>query len=233
VKRVTAKDRRKRWWRQRKRRQQVASDKPKSNTRIAEQYSIHPVEMIRSVPWRVLSRAARQFLDLVEVEVARHGGSNVGVPVTYEDAIEYGIVRSQIAPAQREVVTLGFLVCTDRGCGGNAEHRSPNRWRVTYLPGRSDEPGPTHDWRKFASLSLNEAKEISCEARAAKDPHVVATAIQRNRNRCRKPAPIPVRETNTESARSPVRETSTRPQNARCGKPTPLSSRPYAREDMV
>ena len=52
--------------------------------------------------------------------------------ITYDDFEAYGIHRHAISPAIREAEALGFLQVTERGRAGNAEFRSPNRFRLTY-----------------------------------------------------------------------------------------------------
>ena len=64
---------------------------------------------------------------------------------------------------------------TERGRGGNAEHRRPNLFYLTFSNWRGSraEP-PTHDWRKIKTVE--EAKEIAAKARKSKDKNVVARA---------------------------------------------------------
>src|SRR6478752_5794871 len=74
------------------------------------------------------------FLDRIEIEHADHGGNDNGrLPVTYDDFECYGIHRHAIAPAIRETVALGFAEITERGRAGNAEFRSPHKFRLTYF----------------------------------------------------------------------------------------------------
>jgi hypothetical protein len=48
----------------------------------------------------------------------------------------------------------GFIGVTERGRGGNAEHRQPNLFFLTFAHARNSraEP-PTHDWRKIKTVS--------------------------------------------------------------------------------
>jgi len=157
--------------------------------------------MLQSPAWRVLSRAARQFLDRLEIEMARHAGHNKDLPLTYQDLIEYGMTREQIPAAMREAQALGFVECTEKGSGGNAEWRKPSLWRLTYRHnhrGDRDDPGnfPTHEWEKIGSVDA--ALAIQREARANRDANAAATAKRRSRNRAVKHGPNPGRETRPE-----------------------------------
>ena len=69
--------------------------------------------------------------------------------------------RHAIAPAMREDEALGFVQVTERGRAGNADYRTPNKFRLTYQP--TDSAGPTDDWRKIKTIE--EAKAIAVAAR--------------------------------------------------------------------
>jgi len=115
---------------------------------IDGQFVAHTIEMIRSPAWCVLSRSARRVLDRIEIEHADHGGNENGrLPVTYDDFECYGIHRHAIAPAIRETVALGFAEITERGRAGNAEFRSPHKFRLTYL--RVGRAPPTNEWQRI------------------------------------------------------------------------------------
>jgi hypothetical protein len=199
------------------------------SARIGEQFANQPLRMLESPAWRVLSRAARQFINRLEIEMCKHGGRNKDLPLTYEDLVEYGITRDQIPPAMREAQALGFAVCTQKGSGGNAEWRKPNLWRLTYLHnhrGDRDDPGnfPTHEWEQIKTV--DEAEAIQCQARNTRDAKAVNAAKRRFRNRSGKPGPAPVRETRTENCYLPVQETRTQPPDFRSRKPGLLSTSP-------
>ena len=57
------------------------------------------------------------------------------MPVTYTDFVAYGVSKHAVAPALRELEALGFIEVTERGRGGNAEWRIPNKFRLTYRAG--------------------------------------------------------------------------------------------------
>jgi hypothetical protein len=175
------------------------------SAKIGEQFAAHPVRMLLSPAWRVLSRGGRQFLDRLEIEKAKHAGHNKDLPLTYKDLIEYGMTREQIPAAMREAQALGFVDRTQKGSGGNAEWRKPSRWRLTYLHSRGDprDPSnaPTHDWEKIETLA--QAKAVQRRARASQDQNVVNTAQRRNRNRFGKHPLVSGGETRTENRKCP------------------------------
>jgi hypothetical protein len=131
---------------------------------INEQFSVHTVRMLESPAWRVLSLSARRILERIEIELGHHGGNDANkLPVTYNDFVEYGVHRHAIRPAVRECVALGFLEITEQGRAGNAEFRSPNKFRLTYAYGRKVEP--THDWQHIQTI--DEADALARAARMA------------------------------------------------------------------
>ena len=77
-----------------------------------------------------------------------------------------------MAPGIREAEALGFIKVTERGRGGNAEHRRPNLFFLTFVNGRGrkSEP-PTDEWR--AIKTREDAERIAHEARLAKNPNAV------------------------------------------------------------
>jgi hypothetical protein len=116
-----------------------------------------------------------------------------------------------VAPAIREAEALGFIKVTERGRGGNAEHRKANRFFLTFAHGRDSraEP-PTHEWRRFETIE--EAESVARAARANKDADAVRFGQRRakkNKNQSRNLGPKPVRETRTETNNSPVLESRT------------------------
>jgi hypothetical protein len=118
--------------------------------------------MMESYSYRVLSLSARRLLDRVEIEHAHHGGNDNGrLPITYQDFVDYGIDRAAIAPAIREAIALGFLEVTEHGRAGNAEFRSSNQFRLTYLPaaGVTTEHGKG-GWNRFESMEDPKAEAV-------------------------------------------------------------------------
>jgi hypothetical protein len=182
----------------------------KRRNQISGQFSARLIEMLESPAWKVLSLSGRRVVDRIEIELARHGGNDNGrLPVTFEDFIEYGIHHNAIAPAVRETQALGFIRVTDRGRGGNADFRQPNRFFLTFAHGRDSRANPpTHDWRRIKSL--DEAMEIARAARDSKNPRAVQFAerrIAKTKNRYRKAVVAPHPETGSETNISPHPET--------------------------
>lgn len=141
--------------------------------RINEQFSARLIEMLEAPAYRALSRSAHLVIARIEVELAHHGGNDNGrLPVTTDNFVTYGIHRASVAPAIREAEALGFIHVTERGRGGNAEHRSPNYFFLTFAHNRNSraEP-PTHDWRRIKTDE--EAAEKARAARADKNPRAV------------------------------------------------------------
>jgi hypothetical protein len=145
---------------------------PRRN-RLSGQFSPRLIEMLNSPAYRALSRAAHQVISRVEIELGQHGGNDNGrLPVTTQDFIAYGMNRASVAPAIREAEALGFIKVTVRGRSGNAEHRSPNLFFLTFSHAvDSARNPPTHAWRHIRTLE--EAQELGRAARAAKDPRAV------------------------------------------------------------
>jgi hypothetical protein len=134
----------------------------KRRNSIDGQFAAHTIEMIKSPAWSVLSLSARRVLDRIEIEHADHGGYDNGrLPVTYDDFERYGIHRHSIAAAIRETVALGFTEITERGRAGNAEFRSPHKFRLTYFPVR--RAPPTHEWQRIKTVE--EAQALATAAR--------------------------------------------------------------------
>src|SRR5262245_20494160 len=106
----------------------------KRATKINGQFAPRTIDMLRSPAFRALSLSGHRILARIEIEHARHGGRDNGrLAVTYSDFIEYGIHRHAVSRSIREVVALGFVEVARPGRGGNATHRNPNRFRITYL----------------------------------------------------------------------------------------------------
>jgi len=150
--------------------------KPKN--KIRGQWSPRLIEMLVSPADRALSLSAHRVISRIEIELARHHGKDNGkLPVTKQNFIDYGIHHNAVAPAVREAEALGFIHVTEHGRGGNAEHRAPNLFFLTFANGAGSSTPPTHDWRKVKTVE--EAMAIAKTARASKDPIKVSFS-QRN-----------------------------------------------------
>jgi hypothetical protein len=190
------------------------SGTPRKKNKIAGQFAWQLIEMLESPAWCVLSLSARRLLNRIEIEHASHGGRENGkLPVTFDDFQNYGIDRHAIALAMREVEALGFVEVTVRGRAADAaEHRAPNRFRLTYQP--TDKSKPTDEWTRIATIK--EAEQIAATARkpikrakrkkvaAEKHSPVLVSANFSDGNQHRK-TKSPVLETNTtELAETPT-----------------------------
>ncbi len=116
---------------------------------------------------RVLSPTAIRVMHRLEIEHMHHGGAENGrLIVTHEQFIEWGISQNMVAPAIRELVALGFVEVTEKGCGGNERQRRANRFRLTYVNTKNREQ-PTHEWRKIETIEI--AERLAGDARGEKD----------------------------------------------------------------
>jgi hypothetical protein len=179
----------------------------KRRNRINGQFRAHMIEMVESPAWKAISLAGRRVIDRIEIELAHHGGNDNGrLPVTKLDFAEYGIYPNGIASAVREAEALGFIRVTERGRGGNAEHRQPNLFFLTFAHARNSRAlPPTHDWRKIKTIE--EAEAIAKTARENKDLRAVQFAEQRTKktkHRYLKQVLAPVPKIGTENPKSPV-----------------------------
>lgn len=150
----------------------------KRRNRIEGQFAPRPIGMLESPAYRAMSLSGHRVLSHVEVEHAHHGGKENGrLPVTFDQFVEYGLHRHSIGPGMRETVALGFLVITEKGRAGNAEHRSPNKFRLTYRHAEGISGDGSHEWRSIATIE--EAEAIADAARKAKAP-------KKTKSQCRK-----------------------------------------------
>jgi hypothetical protein len=128
-------------------------------------YFPHRLAMIESPAWKALSLVARRCLDRIEIEHMQHAGKENGqLPVTYDHFVEHGIGRRFVAPGLRELEALGFIQVTEQGVAGNAEHRAPNKFRLTYV--NAGRMRATDEWKRIRTFK--EAKQIAKIARATK-----------------------------------------------------------------
>jgi hypothetical protein len=125
-------------------------------------YVVHTSRMLNSPAFRALSLTGHRILARIEIELCRHAGKdNSNLIVTYDDFERFGIDRHAIGPGLRELEALGFIEIVQRGSGGNADHRRPHMFRLTYQP-TNDEP-PTDEWEQIKTVK--EAEEIATQAR--------------------------------------------------------------------
>ena len=184
-------------------------NKYRRRNHISGQWSPRLIEMLQSPAYRALSLSAHRLISRIEIELANHGGNDNGrLPVTKQDFIDYGISPRLIPPAKREAEALGFIRETIRGSGGNAEHRHPSCFFLTFAHGRDSRADPpTHDWRKIKTIE--EAETIADAARKAKDQRAVALGhrswrVRTRKNRHHKVVPKPVPQSGPETTKFPV-----------------------------
>ncbi len=145
---------------------------------ISAQFAPRLIEMLESPAYRVLSRGAHQVLARIEIEHGHHGGrENGSLPVTYDQFAAYGLHPKSIAPAIRELVTLGFIEITQRGCAGNADFRRPAHYRLTYRHVEGQPGDGTHEWRQIDTME--QAEELAKRARESVDPRAREAALAR------------------------------------------------------
>jgi hypothetical protein len=145
-------------------------------TAIGGQFAPRLIEMLESPAYRALSLSAHRVLARIEIEFAHHGGTMNGkLPVTYDDFEKYGIHRHAIGSAIREVVALGFVEITEPGRAGNAEWRTPSKYRLTYraADGLPSNDGCSHEWRK-----IKEQHEAELTAKMAREARPEKTKLQ-------------------------------------------------------
>jgi hypothetical protein len=180
---------------------------------IAGQFAARPIEMLESPAFRALSRAAHQVLARVEVEHAHHGGADNGeLPVTYDQLVEYGVHRHAIAPAIRELVALGFIQITAKGCAGNERYRRPNLFRLTYRPAKNVTTGDgTHEWRSVKSFAQAEALAQHARREIDRRAHELGLARARARKKSFSDGfrRVSVMVSGTNKTQTPVTETGT------------------------
>ena len=127
--------------------------------RITEAFVAHRLSMRRSPAWKVLPDHARRVMAAIEDEHMAHGGAQNGALVcTYVDFQAAGVPRKAIALALRQLEALGFIRVVERGRPAISEYRSPSRYQLTYVHGRSVmRDGEaislrTDDWIRFSTL---------------------------------------------------------------------------------
>jgi hypothetical protein len=158
--------------------------KKKRRSPIGENWISYPRSMLESPALRALSLSAIRVMHRLEIEHMAHGGAENGrLIVTHDQFVEAGVHHNAIAPALRELVALGFIEITERGCAGNESHRRPHRFRLTYVNMKSREE-PSHEWRKV--IDMEEANRLAAEARAAKNERSVALG-----RRAKNKSPLP------------------------------------------
>ncbi len=180
--------------------------RPKQRGSIPGQFGWRLIEMLECPANRTLSLGAKRVMERLEIELGHHGNKpeeNGKLACTYEHFVEFGLHRHAIGPAIRELVALGFVEITRKGCAGNAGFRQPTLYRLTYRFAGSDKH-VTDEWRRITTREEAEAIARRARAQSSSSEDAPKTKVQ-----CRKPSPKPVPETVTETAQFPVPETVT------------------------
>ena len=167
----------------------VMAKDPRKRGSIEGAFAWRLIEMLESPAYRVLTLSAHRAMARLEIEMAHHGGKpeeNGRLPCTFEHFVEFGVERHAIAPAIRELVALGFVQITRKGCAGNAGFRQPALYRLTYRHCGSHKE-TTDEWKRIKTME--EAEAIAKSARAPQSER-----RQKNKNPVRETPPIPVRE---------------------------------------
>jgi hypothetical protein len=157
------------------------------------------VHMLESPAWRALSLSAHRALSRIEIEHMHHGGKENGqLPVTYDHFEEYGIHRHAIGPALRELEALGFIEITEHGVAGNADHATPNKFRLTHI--HAGRASATQEWCRIKTI-----EEAEAIAKAARMP-----VKEPRKSRVQKQKPVPV-FANSQCRIPPLKTTETWP----------------------
>jgi hypothetical protein len=166
--------------------------------------------MLESPAYRLLSQSAHRVLSRIEIELAHHGGKDNGeLPVTFDDFENYGIDRHAIAAGIRELVALGIIEITEYGRAGNAEWRSPHKFRLTYRP--TKYRAETNEWQR---IKTEEAEALRKAARSTPGRNIPVGKSRTGKGRSENISqwgelPTSVGESPTEKPRLPVGESHT------------------------
>jgi hypothetical protein len=133
---------------------------------IGVAFAPRPIEMLKSPAFRVLGGSAHLILARVEIEFSSHSGKDNGkLPVTHKQFEDYGLHNHAIGPALRELEALGFLV-VERGCAGNAEHRRPSMYGLTWRGPDGVFSEGANPWKRITTIE----EALATQAKARKTP---------------------------------------------------------------
>jgi hypothetical protein len=204
----------------------------KRRYKISGQFAPRLIEMLESYAYRALSLSAHRVLARLEIELAGQGGAkpsdgffknqNGKLKVTFGDFQAYGIDRHSIAPAIRLCEALGFIQVTERGRAGNADYRTPNLYRLTYVPADGVDHDGSHEWR---SIKTDEQAEENAEQSKRVCKTVSKKVWSKKQKASGGVSRVPVGKTPTGTVRFPVGKTPTENAKSPVGKtPTTLYS---------
>jgi hypothetical protein len=109
--------------------------------------------MLESPAWRTLPAGSITIVERIEIEHARHAGTENGkLPVTYDNFEAHGAQRKLIPFYIRVAETLGFIDVTEQGHAGAGDTRRAARYALTWLD-RWDGAPRTNRWVRFETLA--------------------------------------------------------------------------------
>jgi ferredoxin len=138
--------------------------------KIESPFAPFPSRMIESPAFRVLSNSGLKVLLYLGAVWASNGGLkhniNGKLIATYRQICGFWpMSMGAVSTAIREVILLGFVEITVKGCAGNADERQPSQYRLTYLPAEGVPGAGSHEWRRITTIV--EARRIARVARRA------------------------------------------------------------------
>ena len=125
--------------------------------KISGQFVPRRPDMLRSPAFWALSLWGHRILARIEIEHASHGGQ--GQRQAAGNVSRFRRVCSDRQPARYctrhpRGLALGFIEVTRRGRAGNGEYRTPNLFRLTYLP--TSRRAATDEWRAIETVEQAE-----------------------------------------------------------------------------
>jgi hypothetical protein len=118
----------------------------------------HSAALLASDAMRSLSRLAFLMLMRLEVEHCAHAGKENGyLVVTYNQFVDFGILRRLVRPTIAELQSVGLLVVEHKGRYGPGRNKTDaNQYRLTYLKSKFVPVAgvpyylePTNEWRHY------------------------------------------------------------------------------------
>jgi hypothetical protein len=95
----------------------------------------HTAELLASPAWRYRSVHAVRFINLLELEHARHNGLENGfLKLTWQQMRDGGIGSDYIADTIAEVEATGLVTVTHRGSYVGGARNNPSTYQLNYLP---------------------------------------------------------------------------------------------------
>jgi hypothetical protein len=126
----------------------------------------HTAELLASPAWRYRSINAVRFINLLELEHARHNGLENGLlQLTWQQMRKAGIGSDYIADTIAEVEASGLVTVTHRGSYAGGARNNPSTYQLNYLPWKfvpaTGAPvyfAPTDEWASYQGKSARSKK---------------------------------------------------------------------------